>query len=160
MQNARMKRIIATVLTCLFLAIPACTGLEEAGVAAYKRGDYIAAVREIRPLAKQGFAHAQSKLGYMYANGLGVRKDYARALIWFRRAAEQGDAEAQNNLGLTYYWGKGVPKNYVKAHMWYNLADIHGFARAAKDRDIVATKMTTADVSQARKLMREWLNRH
>ena len=45
------------------------------GVEAIKRGDYAAAVREFRPLAEQGNAGAQTNLGYMYSEGLGVLPD-------------------------------------------------------------------------------------
>ena len=42
----------------LGLTAPAWAGLDEAA-AAYKRGDYATAIRESRPLAKQGDAIAQ-----------------------------------------------------------------------------------------------------
>ncbi len=70
------------------------------GVAAYKRGDYATALRELRPLAEQGHASAQFNLGLMYNNGLGVPQDYAEALQWYRKAAEQGHATAQFMWGL------------------------------------------------------------
>ena len=38
----------------------------EAGVDAYKRGDYATALREFQPLAEQGDADAQYYLGVMY----------------------------------------------------------------------------------------------
>jgi TPR repeat protein len=39
-------------------------------MAAYKRGDYETAIREWKPLAKQGVADAQYNLGVMYGEGL------------------------------------------------------------------------------------------
>ncbi len=89
------------------------------------------------------------------------RGDYATALREFRRLAEQGDAEAQFNLGSMYYHGYGVPQDYVQAHMWYKLAASRhppgeDRDRAAKNRDIIAERMTPAQISEAQKLAREW----
>ncbi len=80
----------------------------NAGVAAYKRGDYAAALRQWRPLAEQGHAKAQYSLGNMYRDGLGVTQDYAEAVKWYRKAAEQGDAGAQCSLGVLFENGPGV----------------------------------------------------
>ncbi len=75
----------------LGLTAPAWAGFDE-GIAAYDRGDYASAIREWRPLAEQGVAKAQFKLGLMYDNGRGVPQDYAEAVKWYRKAAEQGYA--------------------------------------------------------------------
>ena len=105
----------------LGLTAPGWAGLDE-GAAAYIRGDYATAIREWRPLAKQGVADAQYNLGVMYGEGLGVPQDYAKAVGWWRKAADQGHATAQYNLGVAYHNGEGVPQDYAQAHMWYNLA--------------------------------------
>ena len=144
----------------LGLMAPAWTGFYK-GVAAYHRGDYATAIRELRPLAERGLAEAQLKLGIMYNKGQGVPQDYAEAVGWWRKAAEQENAKAQYNLGLTYDNGQGVPQDYVQAHMWYNLAASKhppGEYRdlAVKYRDIVAERMTPAQISEAQKLAREW----
>ncbi len=65
----------------LGLTAPACAGWDE-GLAAYQRGDYAAAIREWRPLAKQGVAEAQYNLGVIYDRGQGVTQDYAEAVKW------------------------------------------------------------------------------
>ncbi len=133
----------------------------DEGVAAYKRGDYATALREYRKAAEQGVADAQFNLGLMYGNGHGVPQDYARAVKWYRKAADQGVADAQLMLGVMYGEGQGVPKDYAQAHMWLNLA-ASSFPpgkdrdRAAKNRDIVAERMTPAQISEAEKLAREW----
>ncbi len=121
----------------------------------------LTALREWRPLAEQGNANAQFFLGFMYANGLGVSQDYAEALQWYRKADEQGYAKAQNNLGLMYGKGQGVPQDDAQAHMWYNLAASTSPPgkdrdRAVKNRDIVAKRMTPAQISEAEKRAREW----
>ncbi len=132
-------------------------------MAAYQRGDHATALRLWRPLAEQGLAEAQSNLGIMYRKGRGVAQDYAEAVKWFRLAAEQGNAEAQSILGAMYREGQGVPQDYVQAHMWFNLAASRFSASetearddAVKDRDIIASKMTPAQIAEAQKLAREW----
>ena len=123
--------------------------------------DYAEAVKWYRKAAEQGHAKAQTGLGFMYEHGKGVAQDYAEAVKWYRKAVEQGDAPAQLNLGFMYDKGQGVPQDYVQAHMWFNLAASRlppGTDRdtAAKNRDIIAKRMTPADVSKAQRLAREW----
>ncbi len=113
----------------LGLTAPAWADLDE-GLAAYQRGDYAAAIREWRPLAKQGVAEAQYNLGIMYRIGQGVPPDYAKAVGWWHKAAEQGVAEAQHNLGLMYYNGRGVPQDYGEAIKWFRKAAEQGMAKA------------------------------
>ncbi len=144
----------------LGLTAPAWAGWDEATAAA-QRGDYATAIRELRPLAEQGDVLAQYNLGSMYSGGKGVPQDYAEAVKWYRKAAEQGMDEAQNNLGVMYANGLGVPQDYVLAHMWFNLAVSKippgkGRDDAVNNRDIVAEKMTPAQISKAQKLAREW----
>ncbi len=57
--------------------------------------------------------------------------------------------------------GWGVPQDYVQAHMWYNLAASRlppGKDRdlAAENRDIIAERMTPAQIAEAQRLAREW----
>jgi uncharacterized protein len=85
------------------------------------------------------------------------------AVTWYRKAADQGNPVAQLFLGLMYYNGQGVPQDYVQAHKWYNLAgaripasDTQNHKMAVKNRDIVAKKMTPAQIAEAQRLAREW----
>ncbi len=123
--------------------------------------DYAEAVKWYRKAAEQGEAPAQHGLGDMYSKGQGVPQDYAEAVKWYRKAAEQGAARAQNDLGFMYHKGRGVTQDYVQAHNWYNLAASRlppGKDRdlAVKNRDIVAEKMTPAQIAEAQRLAREW----
>jgi uncharacterized protein len=106
--------------------------------------DYAAAVGWFRKAADQDDTAAQCSLGYMYFSGQGVPQDYVAAMSWVQKAANQGFSAAQNMLGHMYYRGHGVPQNYVGAHMWWNLSAATGGKDAAKNRDIVAGKMTPA----------------
>jgi len=63
---------------------------------------------------------------------------------------------AQGNLGMMYANGRGVPQDYVQAHMWLNLASAGGNEIGRKNRDMVAAKMTPAQIAQAQQLARDW----
>jgi TPR repeat protein len=92
----------------------------------------------------------------MYTKGQGVPQDYKEAVKWLRLAADQGESGAQFSLGLRYALGRGVPQDYVQAHMWYNLAAVGGDATSVKNRDLIAQKMTPAQIAEAQRLAREW----
>ena len=140
----------------LMLVVSGCTDF-QAGVGAYKRGDYETALKELRPLADYGDARAQTKLGYMYLEGLGVPQHYQEALRWYRLSADQGDAVAQYNLGLMYGKGQGVAQDYVLAHMWVTLAWLRGREDALKVRGILEGLMIPTQLAQAQRLAREWV---
>jgi TPR repeat protein len=109
----------------------------DEAVAAYERGDDATAIRELRPLAKQGHATAQINLGVMYANGQGVPQDYAEAVKWYRKAADQELASAQNNLGTMYDMGQGVPQDYAEAARWYRKAAEKGEASSQNNLGVM-----------------------
>jgi TPR repeat protein len=87
------RRFLALVTLFLTLALaPAClwAGPYEDGLAAFKTGDYPAALRPFRLAAEQGNADAQFSLGALYRLGQGVPRDYVKAHLWFNLAAAQG----------------------------------------------------------------------
>jgi uncharacterized protein len=118
--------------------------------------DYAAAANWYGKAAEQGDAVAQERLGFQYANGLGVTQDHAAAASWYRKAADQGYAIAQASLGLVYVFGLGVPQDYVTAYMWFDLASARGNTDAARDRDRIAAQMTPEQIAAAQNLAREW----
>ena len=153
--------IFGVVLAVALVFVMSVSGPYEDGLDAYHSGDYATALRLWRPLAEQGYAPAQNKLGFMHNKGRGVPQDFATAVKWLRLAAEQGHARAQYNLGFSYENGGGVPQDYVQALMWFSLAASrfppgkdHG--RVVQDRDAVAVLMTPAQVAEAQRLAREW----
>ena len=121
--------------------------------------DYKQAVKWYTKAAEQGDVRAQNNLGLMYDNGQGVPQDYKQAVKWYTKAAEQGAGRAQFNLALLYANGQGVPQDNVYAHMWFNLGAANGSEPASKNRDIIAKRMTTADISKAQSLARECLKK-
>ena len=119
--------------------------------------DYTTAVTWYRKAADQGHPGAQWSLGTMYQDGLGdVPRAFAAAASWYRKAADQGHVLAQYDLGTMYAKGQGVPQDYVSAHMWYSLAAAKGLTDAAKERDMVASQMTAAQIAEAQRLASEW----
>jgi uncharacterized protein len=125
--------------------------------------NHVEAAKWFRRAAEQGDMHAQRYLGFMYANGQGVARDDREAVKWYGRAAEQGDADAQVNLGVMYSAARGTAQNYVQAHKWFSLAaeryptsDRQKRQQAMKNSEILATKMTPQQVTEARRLARTW----
>jgi TPR repeat protein len=125
-----MKKILLLpVISILFFCAPAFADFAKGSDAAQK-GDFVTALKEWKPLAEQGDADAQYRLGRMYINGQGVTQNYKTAAKWFRLAAKQGIVEAQSNLGLSYDIGQGVIQDYKAAFKWYTLAAKQGNAYA------------------------------
>ena len=85
---------------------------------------------------------------------------YAEVVKWYRKAAEQGHYFAQAMMSLMYDLGKGVPQDYVAAHMWFSLSAAKGQKKGPKNRDLVAERMTPAQIAEAQKLAREWWAKH
>jgi len=53
----------------------------------------------IRSSAEEEFPYAQTFLGKIYMDGVGLEQDDAKAEYWFRKAVRQGDEGAMFNLG-------------------------------------------------------------
>ncbi len=94
------------------------TNLGRRGYESYRQGDYAAARQTWLSAADYGNDYAQTMLGFMYDQGLGVPRDSREALRWFEMAAEQGNVTAQTNLGVLYYEGRGVPQDSRQALEW------------------------------------------
>ena len=107
---------------------------------------------DVQQAAERGDADAQFSLGFRYDNGLGVPQDAAQAVVWYRKAAEQGNAGAQFALGAMYATGQGTPQDYQQAYAWSSVAAANGNADAVKNRDIVAKRLTQAQLEKAQAL--------
>jgi uncharacterized protein len=120
---------VGGLLTFALISVAMAGPLEDADAAA-GRGDYGAVIQILRPLAEQGDARAQVKLGLMYADGRGVPQDYVEAQSWYMKAAANDDPQAEFNLGVLHARGRGVPKDYAEAGKWFQKAADHGDAAA------------------------------
>ena len=108
------------------LAGPAQADLKT-GVAAYKAGDYKAALREFSKDAETGNANAQFNLAILYLTGRGVERDLKKSVAWHLKAAAQGLPAAEHGLGVFYYQGLGVKQDYAQALTWFKRAAAKGF---------------------------------
>lgn len=94
----------------------------DAGVAAYGKGEYQAALKLLRKPAENGDDEAQFFVGMLYRDGKGTARDTAAAMRLFRLAADQGYARAINAVGYAYDSGIGAPQDVGKAIEWYRKA--------------------------------------
>lgn len=120
-----MKRIVAALMLAMLGAQPALAEV-KAGVAAWGRKDYAAAVAEWRGPAAAGDADAQYNLGQAYRRGLGVAADPAQAESWYRKAAAQGHVQAQASLALMLF----TSADRKDAFDWLEKAATRGEPRA------------------------------
>ncbi len=108
--------------------------------------------------AQKGNSDGQYNLAVLYANGNGVSKNMSEAAKWYREAAAQGYTNAQFNLGLLYFQGMGVRESKELAYMWWVLAAASedGVTRGAaeRNRQIVSSRMTAKEISQAKNLIK------
>ncbi len=105
----KLKPIASLVvgLALSSIAVPQVFAQSSAGVDAYNRGDFAAAVKMWREQALKGDADAQFNLGQSYKMGRGVKVDLDIALDWYRRAAAQGHLKAADSIGhVMHYQGK------------------------------------------------------
>lgn len=161
--NATIRRILTIGVFLAGTVSPAWPQEQPdytVGEAAYERGDYILAFKELLQQARKGVPEAQFYLGVMYEKGLGVPQDYTEAIRWSQKAAAQGIKEAQYNVGLIYFRGLGTAPDYVQAHFWWNLSAARGYRAAFESRNLLATEMTLNEIKQAQKLAREWRPKH
>jgi hypothetical protein len=121
------------------------------------------AARWYRLAADKGDATAQYNLGLLYDSGRGVAQDSVTAVRLWTEAASHGEPDAQSSLGAAYASGHGEPHDLVQAYAWFSLAAI-GYpdndptdrADAERNRDIVAAKLTAAEIREAQLEVGRW----
>lgn len=119
-------RKIALIAALLAAAGPAQAQSVKAGIEAWQRADYAAAVGIWRPLAEADDADAAFNLGQAYRLGRGVSTNLAAAQTWFERAARKGHVDAQTTLGLLLF----DTGNRVGGMRWLKSAAEQGEPRA------------------------------
>jgi hypothetical protein len=131
-----MRRRVAILVLMLGLAVPIGAGLWANPDTDNRHGDYVTALQ---------------------------LDDYVTALQDIRPLAEEGDAYAQLALGVMYLNGWNLPQDYVQARKWFNLASSRSAPGVDRDaallgRNLVAAKMTPAQIDEAQKLTQEWFS--
>ena len=145
------KNLIQKCLRHLFLLAVVCLNTAlmhtavfsqslHGGFTAFKGGEYKTAFKELLPFAEQGEILAQSYIGTMYYNGMGIAKDIDEAIKWYGRAAEQGHPQAQYYLGWIYDSGKGVTEDDKVAFKWFLLAAEQGYPAAQNNLGVMYFK--------------------
>ena len=119
-------------VACLATAIALLGGgAPAAEMVAGHGGDHAATLKQLLPLAEQGDAAAQLRVGQMLRDRQGVRwRDFEGAAFWFRRAAAGGNAEAEYALGRLHYEGFLVPRDTAEMRTMLKAAAWQGHARA------------------------------
>lgn len=128
----RIRSAIAALLLSLgpgWATAEAPAAFEE-GLAALLEGNFAEAYCHWKPLAVLGHAESQYHLGWLYANGNGLRVDMQKAMEWWKAAADQGHADAAFALGLAYITGEGIDRDLRKAAHWLYRAASAGHADA------------------------------
>ncbi len=103
---------VVNILIYLLLAVIAAEGLffaralfhnqedsYDQACRSIKGKDFKRAHRRLKEAADKGHAKAQTLLGMLYENGVGVEKDTEKAISYYRKAADSGLPEAESRLG-------------------------------------------------------------
>jgi TPR repeat protein len=141
----------------LFLGTGPARADFAAGVAAAQAEDYETAMKEWLPLAEQGVAGAQSGLGDLFSNGLGMERDDAQAYFWHNKAADQGVVRSMFFVGAALAGGQGVEKDMVEGTKWLLLAKRVGFPNADQILRLVAQTISPEDAAEGERLADEWV---
>jgi uncharacterized protein len=155
-----LSAISLIALTCLATTSIAHADALARGTAAYSRGDYNRAAKELEPLVERGNTRAFALLGFLYEHGFGEPKTYPVAARLYAQGAARGDPFGQAMLGLLYDKGYGVPEDFVLAYKWLDLAAAHATGRQrdvyARYRDAVGSKMSPNEIAEGQRLAADW----
>ncbi len=83
-------------------------------------------LRLMREAAGAGDVPTMTRLGFIYEDGIYVRKNFNPAFHWFSRAADAGNPGAQLQLGGCYQYGLGTTPNPTLAAQYYRLSADQG----------------------------------
>jgi hypothetical protein len=104
MSMQKRNRAIAGLMAFAALATASAAPADvKAGVDAWSKGDYAAAVHEWEGPAAAGDADAMFNLAQAYRLGRGVSQDVARAEELYAKAAAKGHIEAADTYGLMLF---------------------------------------------------------
>jgi uncharacterized protein len=114
--GSHLPKIAIAALALSLVATPAIADV-KAGVDAWSRGEYDAAVKQWRDPAIKGDPDAQFNMGQAYKMGRGVKTDLNVALDWYRKAATQGHLQAADSYGHLLHYQNKIPESlpYLQA---------------------------------------------
>jgi TPR repeat protein len=125
LRKLRRPGLAAMLSVAMVFPFAAHAQIEQARTA-FEKEDYASAYQLFKPIAEQGTAEAQYRVGIMHKFGWGAERDHAAAARWLRAAAEQAHADAQSELGLYYKDGRGVAKDLPQSAAWFERASLQG----------------------------------
>ena len=106
--------------------------------------------------AEERSSITQYELGKMFHHGKEKARDYKQAAKWYQQSAKHGYRRAQHLLGAMYAQGRGVARNYIKAYAWCKVSAAQHSRAALLKLKKIESNMSTEQVSQARKLSRQY----
>jgi len=131
-----MKKVIVFLTFFSFLF---SYSLED-GIKQIKEKKYQKALKTYMQIAKDGMI-AKYNIGYLFENGLGVKKDIKKALQFYQMSANDGYDKAALLVGNAYIKGIGVKKDIRKAIYYYKIAAKEGNKKAIKILNIIKNKL-------------------
>ncbi len=90
-------------------------GTVDEAYGAFQRGYYLTALDKALPRAQLGDPVAQTLVGEIISQGLGVKRSSKDAAFWYGKAAEGGDPTAMFKYALLLMEGRDVPRDRAKA---------------------------------------------
>ncbi|MDC9720193.1 MAG: tetratricopeptide repeat protein [Gammaproteobacteria bacterium] len=81
--------------------------------------EYKLELKSIEPLAANGNAEAQNRLGRMYEFGQDHDINPKLAFSWYKKAAAQGNIEGQMNVARSYNFALGTDQDLIQAEAGY-----------------------------------------
>ena len=124
----------------------------------YKKHNYGEAVRLYEKVAASN-AKAQTQLGIMYENGLGVSIDLDKAVEFYTLAAEKGNAKAMYNLAEFHDGYYGLPVDYKKALDLYTKSAEKGYNKALQAWAVISYGRVDPDLKRLRNYFGRLQNR-
>jgi TPR repeat protein len=115
----------------------------------------------LQKAADAGKNQAWYELGFVYANGAGVKVDLKEALKYFRKGAEAGNSDCQTSMGMAYQAGDKIPSGLTadpaEAIKWYRMAAAQNHTEAIQHLAMLYTmgQGVKADAAEAAKLFRQ-----
>jgi TonB family protein len=119
-------------------------------------GESTEKINELSRKASQGDAAAEFELANAFFAGREVTRDEAQGMVLLERAARSGLTDAQFQMGEHIYGDGANADKYVMAYMWYSLAQRSGTEQAAAKVGELESRMTPAQLSEARRRVDAW----
>lgn len=96
----------------------------------WDKQDYQKSMLFFKQALKRGIVNSYASIGWMYQQGLGVKKSNAAAIRWFKLGIEKGDKRSHQALGWMLQNGAGCVKDYNLALNYYKKAHAEGYFHA------------------------------